>query len=87
MITAPNAHAALALSTGGAQSFLADNIVPLVLLGIGLILIALSIKADMGKIVTIVLGAAIGLGVVGLSVIPGGTTNIARFVAGLFTGG
>lgn len=64
-------HYVLAIDTGGVQSWLADNAIPLVLIVIGLSMLAASHKQDTAKIVTTLVGVVISLGALALALIPG----------------
>lgn len=74
-----------ALGTGGIQKWLLDNIIPVVLLGVALLLLWLGgSKGDNAGVMKRVVGVLIALAVIGLAV-TGGAVNIGQWVAGLFT--
>jgi len=82
-----NATVVLAqLSTGEAQNWLADNLVPLVLCLVGIGLMVLGAKGEISKSLTAIGGIVIALGVIGLSFFPGGVRSAGEFIAGLFVG-
>lgn len=74
------------LTTGGVQSWLLDNIVPLVLLAVALLLLWLGgSKGDNAAVMKRLGGVVIALAIVGLAV-GGMGVNVGQWIAGLFTG-
>ncbi|MCE3555519.1 hypothetical protein LWC33_29245 [Pseudonocardia sp. RS11V-5] len=74
------------LSTEGATGWLAKNAIPLAAVGIGLVAMMAAAKQDIGKIASMLIGVVLAFIVIGIGLIPGASENVAKFVAGLFTG-
>lgn len=74
------------LSTGGVRTWLLDNIIPLVLLAVALLLLWLGGgKGDNAGVMRRLAGVVIALAIVGLAV-SGLGVNVGEWIAGLFTG-
>lgn len=74
------------LGTAGVQAWLLDNIIPLVLLAVALLLLWLGGgKGDNAGVMRRLAGIVIALAVVGLAV-SGLGVNVGQWIAGLFTG-
>lgn len=74
------------LGTGGVQEWMLDNIVPLLLLSVAVLLLWLGGgKGDNAGVMRRVLGVIIALGVIGLAV-SGAGVDLGTWVAGLFSG-
>ncbi|HZG91048.1 MAG TPA: hypothetical protein VEZ42_12625 [Pseudonocardia sp.] len=83
----PEAVALLAqgLSTGGLQGWITDNVVPLVLLGIAVILLWIGGRGDNAGVARRSVGLVIGLIALGIAV-SGSGPQIGSFLAGLLVG-
>ena len=74
------------LGTGNVQAWLLDNIIPLVLLAVALLLLWLGGgKGDNAGVMRRLAGVVIALAVIGLAV-SGLGVNVGQWIAGLFTG-
>ncbi|HKR49221.1 MAG TPA: hypothetical protein VJT72_06500 [Pseudonocardiaceae bacterium] len=74
------------LSTNNLRTWMLDNIVPLLLLGVAVLLLWLGGgKGDNAGVMRRVGGVIIALGVVGLAV-SGAGVNLGTWIAGLFSG-
>jgi len=74
------------LGTGNVRSWLLDNIVPLVLLAVALLLLWLGGgKGDNAGVMRRLAGVVIALAIIGLAV-SGAGVNVGEWIAGLFTG-
>lgn len=74
------------LTTGNVQGWLLDNIIPLVLLAVALLLLWLGGgKGDNAGVMRRLAGVVIALAVIGLAV-SGLGVNVGEWIAGLFTG-
>jgi hypothetical protein len=74
------------LGTGGVRAWLLDNVVPLVLLSVALLLLWLGGgKGDNAGVMRRLAGVVIALAVIGLAV-SGLGVNVGEWIAGLFTG-
>ena len=73
------------LSTGGLQGWIQDNVVPLVLLGIAIILLWIGGRGDNAGVARRSVGLIIGLIALGIAV-SGNGPEIGSFLAGLLTG-
>lgn len=74
------------LGTGGLQAWLLDNIVPVLLLGVAVLLIWLGgTKGDNAAVMRRVCGVFIALGLIGLAV-SGAGVEVGTWIAGLFSG-
>lgn len=74
------------LGTDNLQGWLLDNIVPLVLLGVALLLLWLGGgKGDNAGVMKRLAGVVIALAIIGLAV-SGMGVNVGEWIAGLFTG-
>jgi hypothetical protein len=86
-MTGPEAVALLAqgLSTGGLQGWIQDNIVPLILLAIAIILLWIGGRGDNAGVARRSVGLIIGLIALGIAV-SGQGPEVGRFLAGLLIG-
>jgi hypothetical protein len=86
-MSGPEAVALLAqgLSTGGLQGWIQDNVVPLVLLGIAVILLWIGGRGDNAGVARRSVGLVIGLVALGIAV-SGSGPQIGSFLAGLLVG-
>ncbi|MBK1788999.1 hypothetical protein [Prauserella cavernicola] len=74
------------LGTGNVRQWLLDNIVPLVLLAVALLLLWLGGgKGDNAGVMRRLAGVVIALAIIGLAV-SGLGVNVGEWIAGLFTG-
>lgn len=74
------------LTTGGVRQWLLDNVIPLVLLAVAMLLLWFGgSKGDNAAVMRRVGGVVIALAVIGLAV-TGSGVQIGQWVAGLFTG-
>ncbi|MEV6904176.1 MULTISPECIES: hypothetical protein [Amycolatopsis] len=74
------------LGTGNVRNWLLDNIVPLVLLAVALLLLWLGGgKGDNAGVMRRLAGVVIALAIIGLAV-SGAGVNVGQWIAGLFTG-
>lgn len=76
---------AQALSTNGLQGWIQDNVVPLVLLGIAVILLWIGGRGDNAGVARRSVGLIIGLVALGIAV-SGNGDEIGTFLASLITG-
>ncbi|MEJ3655713.1 hypothetical protein WEH80_22340 [Actinomycetes bacterium KLBMP 9759] len=86
-MTGPEAFALAAqgLTTTGLQGWIQDNVVPLVLLGIAIILLWIGGRGDNAGVARRSVGLVIGLVALGIAV-SGNGPEIGNFLAGLLTG-
>lgn len=86
-MTGPEAVALLAqgLSTGGLQGWIQDNVVPLILLAIAIILLWIGGRGDNAGVARRSVGLIIGLIALGIAV-SGMGPEVGRFLAGLLIG-
>jgi hypothetical protein len=86
-MTGPEAIALYAqgLSTGGLQGWIQDNVVPLVLLGIAIILLWIGGRGDNAGVARRSVGLIIGLVALGIAV-SGAGPQVGAFLAGLLVG-
>lgn len=73
------------LSTGGIQGWITDNVVPLVLLGIAIILLWIGGRGDNAGVARRSVGLVVGLIALGVAV-SGQGPAIGNFLAGLLIG-
>ncbi|QRP44984.1 hypothetical protein [Amycolatopsis sp. FDAARGOS 1241] len=74
------------LGTSNVRSWLIDNIIPLVLLAVALLLLWLGGgKGDNAGVMRRLAGVVIALAIIGLAV-SGAGVNVGQWIAGLFTG-
>ncbi|MET7993268.1 hypothetical protein ABZU76_20460 [Amycolatopsis sp. NPDC005232] len=74
------------LGTGNVRNWLLDNVVPLVLLAVALLLLWLGGgKGDNAGVMRRLAGVVIALAIIGLAV-SGAGVNVGQWIAGLFTG-
>lgn len=74
------------LKTRGVQNWMLDNIIPLVLLAVALLLLWLGGgKGDNAGVMRRLAGVVIALAIIGLAV-SGLGVNVGQWIAGLFTG-
>jgi hypothetical protein len=74
------------LSTGGLRTWMLDNVVPLLLLAVAVLLLWLGGgKGDNAGVMRRVGGVIIALGVIGLAV-SGAGVDLGTWIAGLFSG-
>ena len=73
------------LSTGGIQGWITDNVVPLVLLGIAIILLWIGGRGDNAGVARRSVGLVVGLIALGIAV-SGQGPAIGNFLAGLLIG-
>lgn len=76
---------AAGLSTSGLQAWIQDNVVPLVLLGIAIILLWIGGRGDNAGVARRGVGLVIGLVALGIAV-SGNGPEIGNFLAGLLVG-
>jgi hypothetical protein len=77
-----------ALGTGGVRQWILDNLVPLLLLTVAVLLLWLGGgKGDNAGVMRRLGGVIIALAIVGLAVTTNAGANIGQWIAGLFTGG
>ena len=74
-----------AASTGGLQSWIKDNIIPLLLLLIAVMLFVLAQRGDNAKAMKVVAGVVVALAVLGLAS-SGQADTLGAWMAGLITG-
>ena len=86
-MTGPEAAALYAqgLTTGGLQGWITDNVVPLVLLGIAVILLWIGGRGDNAGVARRSVGLVIGLIALGIAV-SGSGDEVGTFLARLITG-
>ena len=86
-MTGPEAVALYAqgLTTGGLQGWIQDNVVPLVLLGIAVILLWIGGRGDNAGVARRGVGLLVGLVALGIAV-SGSGPEIGNFLAGLLIG-
>ncbi|QGN58848.1 hypothetical protein [Nostocoides sp. HKS02] len=80
-----NTALAAAANTGGLQSWIRSNIIPLLLLLIAVMLFVLAQRGDNAKAMKVVAGVIIALAVLGLAS-SGNADNLGSWMAGLVTG-
>ncbi|HET6291709.1 MAG TPA: hypothetical protein VFG15_33845 [Amycolatopsis sp.] len=74
------------LGTGNVRTWLIDNVIPLVLLAVALLLLWLGGgKGDNAGVMRRLAGVVIALAIIGLAV-SGAGVNVGQWIAGLFTG-
>lgn len=73
------------LTTGGLQRWIQDNVIPLVLLGIAIILLWIGGRGDNAGVARRSIGLVIGLVALGIAV-SGSGPQIGNFLAGLLVG-
>lgn len=74
------------ITTGGFQDWLLNNIIPLVLLAVALLLLWLGGgKGDNSGVMKRLAGVVIALAIIGMAV-SGMGINVGQWIAGLFTG-
>ncbi len=73
------------LTTTGLQAWIQDNVVPLVLLGIAIILLWIGGRGDNAGVARRSVGLVVGLVALGIAV-SGNGPEIGNFLAGLLTG-
>ncbi|SFB51152.1 hypothetical protein SAMN05216266_11531 [Amycolatopsis marina] len=74
------------LGTGGVRTWLLDNVVPLVLLAVALLLLWLGGgKGDNAGVMRRLAGVVVALAIIGLAV-SGAGVDVGEWIAGLFTG-
>ncbi|MEU7785860.1 MULTISPECIES: hypothetical protein [Amycolatopsis] len=85
-LTTLDTLAAGELGTGNVRTWLIDNIIPLVLLAVALLLLWLGGgKGDNAGVMRRLAGVVIALAIIGLAV-SGAGVNVGQWIAGLFTG-
>ncbi|CAL9628157.1 hypothetical protein AB0A74_19635 [Saccharothrix sp. NPDC042600] len=78
----------VAPGTGGLRQWILDNLVPLLLLTVALLLLWLGGgKGDNAGVMRRLGGVIIALAIIGLAVTTNAGANIGQWIAGLFTGG
>jgi hypothetical protein len=77
--------AAQGVSSGPLQTWIQDNIVPLVLLGIAIIILWIGGRGDNAGVARRSVGLVIGLVALGIAV-SGRAADVGTFLAGLITG-
>src|SRR6476620_8923212 len=80
-----NTTVVAAASTGGLQSWIKDNVIPLLLLLIAVMLFVLAQRGDNAKAMKVVAGVVVALGVLGLAT-SGKADNLGAWMASLITG-
>ncbi|WP_037368782.1 hypothetical protein [Amycolatopsis orientalis] len=85
-MTALETFVAEGISTGNVRTWMLDNIIPLVLLAVALLLLWLGGgKGDNAGVMRRLAGVVIALAIIGLAV-SGAGVNVGQWIAGLFTG-
>ena len=85
-LTTLDTLAAGELGTGNVRQWLLDNVIPLVLLAVTLLLLWLGGgKGDNAGVMRRLAGVVIALAIIGLAV-SGAGVNVGQWIAGLFTG-
>ncbi|MEV5720149.1 MULTISPECIES: hypothetical protein [Amycolatopsis] len=85
-LTTLDTLAAGELGTGNVRQWLLDNVIPLVLLSVALLLLWLGGgKGDNAGVMRRLAGVVIALAIIGLAV-SGAGVNVGQWIAGLFTG-
>jgi hypothetical protein len=74
-----------AANTGGLQSWIKDNVIPLLLLLIAVMLFVLAQRGDNAKAMKVVAGVVVALAVLGIAS-SGQADNLGAWMAGLITG-
>ena len=74
-----------AASTGGLQAWIQDNVIPLLLLLIAVMLFVLAQRGDNAKAMKVVAGVIVALAVLGIAS-SGQADNLGAWMAGLVTG-
>lgn len=72
--------------TGGLQGWISDNIVPLILLGIAIIMLWIGGRGDNAGVARRGVGLIIGLVALGIALTPGAGARVGAFFAQLITG-
>ena len=72
--------------TGGLQGWISDNIVPLILLGIAVIMLWIGGRGDNAGVARRGVGLIIGLVALGIALTPGAGARVGAFFAQLITG-
>lgn len=75
------------MNTEGLMAWIVDNIVPVAVIGIGLVAVAAAAKSDIAKIVSMIVCVLIALVVVGIGLLPNGPQGVAEWAARLLTSG
>jgi Na+-transporting methylmalonyl-CoA/oxaloacetate decarboxylase beta subunit len=74
------------LGTGGIQKWIVDNLLPLLLLSVALLLLWLGgTKGDNAGVMRRVIGVFVALGIVGFAM-TGAGVDVGKWLAGLFSG-
>jgi hypothetical protein len=87
-MTGPEVAALVAqggLSTGNLQSWIQDNVIPLILLGIAIIILWIGGRGDNAGVARRSVGLIIGLVALGIAV-SGNGPQVGKFLAGLLVG-
>ncbi|GAA1035222.1 MULTISPECIES: hypothetical protein [Amycolatopsis] len=85
-MTALETFVAEGLGTSNVRTWLLDNVIPLVLLAVALLLLWLGGgKGDNAGVMRRLAGVVIALAIIGLAV-SGAGVNVGQWIAGLFTG-
>lgn len=75
------------LGTGGVRQWILDNIIPLLLLVVALLLLWLGGgKGDNAGVMRRLGGVIVALAIIGLAVTTNAGSNIGKWIAGLFSG-
>jgi len=82
---ASNAVLVAAATTGGLQSWILSNVIPLLLLVIAVMLFVIAQRGDNAKAIKVVAGVIIALGVLGLAT-SGKAEGVGTWMASLVTG-
>lgn len=77
---------AAAPGTGGLQGWISDNIVPLILLGIAIVMLWIGGRGDNAGVARRGVGLIIGLVALGIALTPGAGARVGAFFAQLITG-
>lgn len=77
---------AQAPGTGGLQGWISDNIVPLILLGIAIVMLWIGGRGDNAGVARRGIGLIIGLVALGIALTPGAGARVGAFFAQLITG-
>lgn len=80
-----NTAVVAAASTGGLQEWIKDNVIPLLLLLIAVMLFVLAQRGDNAKAMKVVAGVIVALAVLGIAS-SGQADNLGAWMAGLVTG-
>lgn len=75
-----------AVGTGGLQGWINDNIVPLLLLGLAIVMLWVGGRGDNAGVARRGVGLIVGLVALGIALTPGAGARVGQFFSGLITG-